>query len=463
MRRTAKKLSGRRIWVNSEAMFSQLSDNLEGVFKKLRGHGKISEKNISDAMREVRMALLEADVDFKVAKDFIAKVKEKAMGESVIKSITPGQQIVKIFQDELAALLGGDAAPLDLNPPARIMMVGLNGAGKTTTSAKLALHLRKQNRRPVLIACDLIRPAAVDQLVTLAKQIDVPVYAPEKGEKDVIKVAKAGIKFAKDNDATVTIFDTAGRQEIDDELIEELKGLHKVVDPKETLLVADSATGQQAVSVAQTFLNAVSITGLVLTRVDGDARGGAALSMRSVTQMPIKFIGEGEKMSALSEFHPDRMAGRILGMGDVVSLVETAAEAVDQDEAMRMAERLQKAQFDFNDFLAQMKMMRSLGPLENILGMLPGMSKMSDLSVDEKQIGRTEAIVLSMTPKERRRPEIIKASRRKRIARGSGTSVTEVNQLLRQFSEMRKMMRSKGKMKKLMKQMGGGTPPGLGF
>tara|TARA_R110002096_G_scaffold147671_25_gene307864 strand:+ start:1712 stop:3046 length:1335 start_codon:yes stop_codon:yes gene_type:complete len=444
-------------------MFSQLSDNLEGVFKKLRGHGKISEKNISDAMREVRMALLEADVDFKVAKDFIAKVKEKAMGESVIKSITPGQQIVKIFQDELAALLGGDAAPLDLNPPARIMMVGLNGAGKTTTSAKLALHLRKQNRRPVLIACDLIRPAAVDQLVTLAKQIDVPVYAPEKGEKDVIKVAKAGIKFAKDNDATVTIFDTAGRQEIDDELIEELKGLHKVVDPKETLLVADSATGQQAVSVAQTFLNAVSITGLVLTRVDGDARGGAALSMRSVTQMPIKFIGEGEKMSALSEFHPDRMAGRILGMGDVVSLVETAAEAVDQDEAMRMAERLQKAQFDFNDFLAQMKMMRSLGPLENILGMLPGMSKMSDLSVDEKQIGRTEAIVLSMTPKERRRPEIIKASRRKRIARGSGTSVTEVNQLLRQFSEMRKMMRSKGKMKKLMKQMGGGTPPGLGF
>ncbi|MEM1296031.1 MAG: signal recognition particle receptor subunit alpha, partial [Verrucomicrobiota bacterium] len=327
-------------------MFSQLSDNLEGVFKKLRGHGKISEKNISDAMREVRMALLEADVDFKVAKEFIASVKEKAMGETVLKSITPGQQIVKIFQDELAELLDGDAAPLDLNPPARIMMVGLNGAGKTTTSAKLALHLRKQNRRPVLIACDLIRPAAVDQLVTLAKQIDVPVYAPEKGEKDVIKVAKAGIQFTKDQDATVTIFDTAGRQEVDDALIEELKGLHKVVDPKETLLVADSATGQQAVSVAQTFLEAVSITGLVLTRVDGDARGGAALSMRSVTQMPIKFIGEGEKMNALSEFFPDRMAGRILGMGDVVSLVETAAEAVDQEEAMRMAERLQKAQFD---------------------------------------------------------------------------------------------------------------------
>lgn len=444
-------------------MFSQLSDNLEGVFKKLRGHGKISEKNISDAMREVRMALLEADVDFKVAKDFIASVKEKAMGETVLKSITPGQQIVKIFQDELAGLLGGDAAPLDLNPPGRIMMVGLNGAGKTTTSAKLALHLRKQNRRPVLVACDLIRPAAIDQLVTLAKQIDVPVYAPDKGEKDVIKVAKAGIQFAKDNDATVTIFDTAGRQEVDEELIEELKELHKIVKPSETLLVADSATGQQAVSVAQTFLEAVSITGLVLTRVDGDARGGAALSMRSVTQMPIKFIGEGEKMNALSEFFPDRMAGRILGMGDVVSLVETAAEAVDQEEAMRMAERMQKAQFDFNDFLAQMKMMRSLGPLENILGMLPGMSKMSDLSVDEKQIGRTEAIVLSMTPKERRRPEIIKASRRKRIAKGSGTTVTEVNQLLRQFSEMRKMMRSKGKMKKLMKQMGGGTPPGLGF
>ncbi len=443
-------------------MFSQLSDNLEGVFKKLRGHGKISEKNVTDAMREVRMALLEADVDFKVAKDFIGSVKEKALGEKVLKSITPGQQIVKIFQDELAELLGGDSAPLDLNPPGRILMVGLNGAGKTTTSAKLALHLRKQGRRPVLVACDLVRPAAIDQLVTLAKQIDVPVYAPDKGEKNVVKVAKAGMVFAKDNDATVTIFDTAGRQEVDEELIGELKNLHKTVDPRETLLVADSATGQQAVGVAETFQQAVGLTGIVLTRVDGDARGGAALSMRSVTRVPIKFIGEGEKMSALSEFHPDRMAGRILGMGDVVSLVENAADAVDEDEAMRMAERLKKAQFDFNDFLAQMKMMRRLGPLENLLGMLPGMSKMPNLSVDEKQINRTEAIVLSMTPKERSRPEIIKASRRKRIAKGSGTTVTEVNQLLRQFSQMRKMMRSKGKMKKLMKQFGG-APPGMGF
>ena len=447
-------------------MFSQLSDNLEGVFKKLRGHGKISEKNVSDAMREVRMALLEADVDFKVAKDFIASVKEKALGEAVLKSITPGQQIVKIFNDELASLLGGDSAPLDLNPPGRILVVGLNGAGKTTTSAKLALHLRKQGRRPVLAACDLFRPAAIDQLVTLGKQIDVPVFAPEAGEKDAVKVAKQAMKFAENEDATVTIFDTAGRQEVDDDLIDELKRVYKAVAPKEVLLVVDSATGQQAVNVAKTFLEAVGVTGIVLTKVDGDARGGAALSMRSVTQVPIKFIGEGEKMSALSEFHPDRMAGRILGMGDVISLVETAAENIDQEQAMKMAEGLKKGRFDFNDFLSQMKMMRSLGPIENLLGMMPGMGKMADLQIDERQIKRTEAIVLSMTPKERSRPEILNGSRRKRIARGSGVSITQVNQFIKQFAQMRKMMKSKGKMKQLMKQMGGGggkLPDGLGF
>ncbi|MEM0969702.1 MAG: signal recognition particle protein, partial [Verrucomicrobiota bacterium] len=407
---------------------------------------------------------LEADGDFKVATAFIASVKEKAMGEAVLKSITPGQQIVKIFQDELAEMLGGDAEPLDLNPPGRILMVGLNGAGKTTTSAKLALHLRKEKRKPVLVACDLIRPAAVDQLVTLGKQIDIPVYAPEKGASDVIAVAKAGMDFAQQEGATVTIFDTAGRQEVDEALLAELKELHELLKPKEVLLVADSATGQQAVQVAQGFQEVVQLSGIVLTRVDGDARGGAALSMRQVTEVPIKFIGEGEKMSQLSEFHPDRMAGRILGMGDVVSLVETAADAVDEEEALRMAERMKKAKFDLNDFLAQMKMLRKLGPLENLLGMMPGMGKLADLSVDEKQIRRTEAIVLSMTPKERSKPEIINGSRRKRIARGSGTSVMEVNQFLRQFSEMRKMMRSKGKMKKLMKQMGGGgVPDGFPF
>lgn len=453
-------------WVSSPgSMFSQLSDNLEGVFKKLRGHGKISEKNVTDAMREVRMALLEADVDFKVAKEFIGNVKEKALGEAVLKSITPGQQIVKIFNDELAELLGGDAAPLDLNPPGRVLVVGLNGAGKTTTSAKLALHLRKQNRRPVLAACDLFRPAAIDQLVTLGKQIDVPVYAPEKGEKDPVKVAKQAIKFAERENATVTIFDTAGRQEVDDDLIDELKRVHKIVDPKEVLLVVDSATGQQAVNVAKTFLEAVGVTGIVLTKVDGDARGGAALSMRSVTDVPIKFIGEGEKMSALSEFHPDRMAGRILGMGDIVSMVENVQDNIDEEQAMKMAEGLKKGKFDFNDFLSQMQMMKKLGPLENILGMMPGMGKMADLPIDEREMKRTEAIVLSMTPKERSRPEILNGSRRKRIARGSGVSITKVNQFIKQFSQMRKMMKNKGKMKQLMKQMGGGgkLPGGLGF
>lgn len=442
-------------------MFSQLSQNLESVFKKLRGHGKISESNVGDAMREIRMGLLEADVDFKVAKDFIASVKDKALGEEVLNSITPGQQIVKIFHDELTALLGGNAAPLDLNPPGRILMVGLNGAGKTTTSAKLALHLRKQGRRPALVACDLVRPAAIDQLETLAKQVDIPVYTPDRAEKDVVKVAKDALKWAQTVDATVIIFDTAGRQEVDDALIAELKNLHAFLQPREVLLVADAATGQQAVSVAKTFQEAVGVTGLVLTRIDGDARGGAALSMRAATNIPVKFIGEGEKLSQLSEFHPSRMAGRILGMGDIVSLVEQAQLAVDENEAMRMADRLKKAQFDFNDFLAQMKMLRRLGPLENLLGMLPGMGKLSSLPIDEKQIRRTEAIVLSMTPKERSRPEIINGSRRKRIARGSGTSVTEVNQLLRQFSEMRKMMKGKGKMKKLMQQMGGGGLPGF--
>jgi signal recognition particle subunit SRP54 len=437
-------------------MFSQLSTQLEGAFKKLRGHGKISESNVSEAMREVRMALLEADVDFKVAKDFIASVKEKAVGQEVLLSVTPGQQIVKIFHDELTTVFGGEAVPLDLNPPGRILMVGLNGAGKTTTSAKLALQLKKESRRPVLVACDLIRPAAIDQLVTLAKQIDVPVYAPGKDEKDVLKVAADGIRFATDQQATVTIFDTAGRQDLDEELIAELKRLYKFLNPREVLLVADAATGQQAVNVAKTFQEAVGLTGIVLTRVDGDARGGAALSMRAVTGLPVKYIGEGEKLNQLSVFHPQRMAGRILGMGDVVSLVEAAAENIDQNEALRMAERMQRAQFDLNDLLAQMKMMRSMGPLENLLGMLPGMSKLGPLSVDERQIRRTEAIVLSMTPKERARPEIINGSRRKRIAKGSGTTVPAVNQLLRQFSDMRKMMRSKGKMRKLMKQMGGG-------
>lgn len=441
-------------------MFANLSDSLQETFKKLRGHGKISESNITDALREVRLALLEADVELSVAKDFIARVKEKALGETVLRTISPGQQIVKIFNDEIAELLGGDAAPLDLNPPARILLVGLNGAGKTTTSAKLALHLRKQGRRPLLIACDLYRPAAIDQLVTLAKQIDVPVFRPEPGETDVLKVAKEALKWAEQQNGTVLIFDTAGRQEVDDALVEELRQLHRLLDPKETLLVADAATGQQAVSVAKTFDGIIGLTGLVLTKLDGDARGGAALSMRSVTGKPIKFAGVGEKLSDFEAFVPDRMAGRILGMGDIVGLVEKAAEAIDENEALRMAERFKRADFDFNDFLSQMRMMKKMGGLTSLLGMLPGMGdKLKGVDLDEKRMKRTEAIVLSMTPQERSRPEIIKASRRRRIAMGSGTSVTQVNQLLKQFGDMRKMMRNKGKMGQLMKQFGGGKRP----
>ena len=441
-------------------MFSNLSGSLQETFKKLRGHGKITESNISDALREVRLALLEADVELSVAKDFIARVKEKALGEAVLRTISPGQQIVKIFNDEIAALLGGDASPLDLNPPARILLVGLNGAGKTTTSAKLALHLRKEGRRPLLIACDLYRPAAIDQLVTLGKQIDVPVFKPEPGESDVLKVAREALKWAEQQNGTVLIFDTAGRQEVDEALVEELRQLHRFLAPRETLLVADAATGQQAVSVAKTFDGIIGLTGLILTKLDGDARGGAALSMRSVTGKPIKFAGVGEKLSDFEAFVPDRMAGRILGMGDIVGLVEKAAEAIDEDEAMRMAERLKRADLDFNDFLSQMRMMKRMGGLSSLIGMLPGMGdKLKGVDLDERRMKRTEAIVLSMTPEERRRPEIIKASRRRRIAMGSGTSVTQVNQLLKQFGEMRKMMRSKGKMSQMMKQFGGGRGP----
>jgi signal recognition particle subunit SRP54 len=434
-------------------MFSQLGEKLQDVFKDLRGHGTITEANVDEALRQVRLALLEADVDFQVAKRFIAHVKEKALGESVLRSVTPGQQIVKIFHDELTALLGGDAAPLDLSQPARILIVGLNGSGKTTSSAKLAGLLKKQGRNPVLIACDLYRPAAIEQLVTLGKQLDVPVHAPPADEKNVNRVAIAGSEWARENHADVEIYDTAGRQELDEPLIEEVKALRDVIKPREILLVVDAATGQQAVNVATRFDQALQITGIILTKLDGDARGGAALSMREVTQRPIKFAGTGEKLDQFELFVPDRLAGRILGMGDVVGLVEKAAEAVDLDEAERLEKKLRTSSFDFNDFLAQFRMMRKMGPLENILGMLPGMGNLQNLSIDERQLKRTEAIVLSMTNEERTRPDILNARRRQRIARGSGSTVTEVNDLLRRFDQMRKMMKSAGKMKKMMAQM----------
>jgi signal recognition particle subunit SRP54 len=446
-------------------MFSQLGDKLQEIFKDLRGHGTISESNINDALRQVRLALLEADVDFQVAKKFIARVKDKAMGEEVLRSITPGQQIVKVFYDELTALLGGDAAPLNLQKPARILMVGLNGAGKTTSSAKLAKLLTKQGHSVRLVAMDLQRPAAIEQLATLGQQIDVPVFTPASGEKDVLRAAANAIVATGERGSraaaglagtrsSIDIFDTAGRQEIDQPLIEELKQLRDFLQPQEILLVADAATGQQAVSVATNFNDALQITGIVLTKLDGDARGGAALSMREVTQRPIKFAGVGEKLDQFEVFVPERLAGRILGMGDIVGLVEKAAEAVDEEEAARLEKKLRRAQFDFNDFLAQFKMMRKMGPLENILGMLPGMSNVPGLSVDEKQLKRTEAIVLSMTLEERSRPDILNARRRQRIARGSGCTVTQVNDLLQRFNQMRKLMKNAGKMKRMMAQMG---------
>ncbi len=445
-------------------MFSNLADSLDKTFRNLRGVGKISESNISDALRDIRLALLEADVDFNVAKEFVAHVKERAMGADVLKSIKPGEQIVKIFHDELADLLGGEQEGLNLASPGRILLCGLNGAGKTTTAGKLALRLKREGKKPLLVACDLYRPAAIEQLAVLAKQVEVPVYTPDAAEKDVVKVAREALAWAETQNHGVIIFDTAGRQEIDERLIEELKRLHAFLQPQETLLVADSATGQQAVSVARHFDGAVGITGIILTKLDGDARGGAALSMRAVTGKPIKFAGEGEKLDQLFEFHPNRMADRILGMGDIVGMVEQVASKIDEKDAMKSIQRLAEGKFDFYDFLDQMKMLQKLGDMKGLLGLMPGFNKIKkqipDAAFDPKRMKRMEAIVLSMTPDERRRPEIIKASRRERISKGSGTKLMEVNQLLKQFGEMRKMMRSPNKMNKMMKQMGG--MPGLG-
>ena len=435
-------------------MFSQLGDKLQEIFKDLRGHGKISEANIDAALRQIRLALLEADVDFQVAKNFVARIKDKALGEAVLRSITPGQQIIKIFYDELSILLGGDAAPLNLAEPHRILIIGLNGSGKTTSAAKLARFLKKQGRAPNLIALDLQRPAAIEQLATLGQQIDVPVFKPEPSEKNVQRAATTALEWHERGGGNIQIFDTAGRQEVDVALVEELSQLKRFLQPQETLLVVDAATGQQAVSVATHFNHALEITGIILTKLDGDARGGAALSMREVTRRPIKFLGTGEKLDQFEAFVPERLAGRILGMGDVVGLVEKAAETIELEDAARLEEKLRRASFDFNDFLTQFKMLRKMGPLENVLGMLPGVSNVPGLSIDEKQLKRTEAIVLSMTSEERTRPDILNARRRQRIARGSGSSVTEVNDLIRRFDQMRKLMKNAGKMKKMMARMG---------
>ena len=452
-------------------MFSNLSDKLQQTFKSLRGHGRLSESNISDALREVRMALLDADVHFAVAKEFIAKVKERAMGEEVLKSVTPGQQIVKIFQDELTELLGGDASPINFGKPTRILIVGLNGAGKTTSSAKLARLLKNPGlfstmkgetaRSPLLIALDLVRPAAIEQLATLGEQIEVPVFRPDPSEKDVLAVARRAQGWCESQGGNVEIYDTAGRREIDDSLVEELVRLKELLRPQEILLVCDAATGQQAVSVAEKFHAALGLTGLILTKLDGDARGGAALSLRSVTGQPIKFAGVGEKVEQFEPFYPDRLASRILGMGDIVSLVEKAAEVVEVEEMSRLEAKMKNASFDLEDFLSQLRMIRRMGPLENLLGMIPGAANLPSPAVNGKELQRVEAIILSMTPGERKRPDILNARRRQRIARGSGNSVTEVNNLLLRFGQMKKLAKNTGKMKKMMSRFASGGMSGL--
>jgi len=445
-------------------MFDSLSSKLQSAFKNLRGLGKISEDNIAEALREVRMALLEADVNFKVAKEFLARVKEKSLGEEVVSSVQPGQQIVKIIHDELVVLLGDTNAKLETGGnPSCILMVGLHGAGKTTSSGKLAKLIKKQGRQPLLVAADVYRPAAMDQLETLGQQVEVPVLAM-KGEKDVGKIARAALEEARAKACNVLIFDTAGRLQIDKDLVQELVDLKGLVKPQEILLVLDAATGQEAVSVATHFDEALGITGSILTKLDGDARGGAALSLKSVTGRPIKFVGVGEKLDEFEAFHPERMAGRILGMGDVVSLVEKAAEAIEEDDAKRMEEKMRKGEFTLEDFLEQMRAMKKLGPLENIVGMLPGGDealKDADLDKGQAEMRRMEALICAMTLHERRQPNILNASRRKRIAIGTGVKVTELNGMLNKFFQMQQMMKKMGKMQKMMAKMGGGGMGGL--
>jgi signal recognition particle subunit SRP54 len=442
-------------------MFDSLSSKLQNAFRNLRGLGKISEANAGDALREVRMALLEADVNFKVARDFIERVKTKSLGAEVVASVQPGQQIVKIIHDELVDLLGSTNAALTLNGnPNSILMVGLHGSGKTTSSAKLARLLQKQGRQPLLVAADVYRPAAMDQLETLGKQIEIPVFL-KRGETDVLKIAREALDFAKANSRNVLIFDTAGRLQIDEPLVQELVRLRDLVKPQEILLVLDAATGQEAVNVAAHFDQALNITGSILTKLDGDARGGAALSMKAVTGRPIKFAGTGEKLDEFEPFHPERMASRILGMGDVVSLVEKAAEAVSEADAKKLEEKMRRGEFTLEDFLGQLRGMKKLGSLESVMKMLPGGSealKQVDIGRQEKEFKRMEAMICGMTPQERKSPQILNAKRRVRIAKGSGVSVTELNTMLNKFGEMQTMMKKMGKFSKMMGKMGGGLP-----
>ena len=452
-------------------MFEALSEKLNGVFGRLGNKGRLTEQDVDAALREVRMALLEADVNFRVARDFIARIREEALKSDVLKSLSPGQQVVKITNDALVDILGGSAHRLEPGPrrPSVILMVGLNGAGKTTASAKLARHLKQDGQVPVMVAADLQRPAAIQQLETLGNQIDVPVYQNAKS-RNTPHVAGEGIKRAADLNAAWAIVDTAGRFQVDDELMSELESVKDAVSPDETLLVVDAMTGQEAVEAAKQFHDRIGLTGLIMTKMDGDARGGAALSITSVTGVPIKFIGTGERVDALEAFYPDRLASRILGMGDMLSLIDKAQATFDQDEAAAMERKIRQATFDLDDFLGQLQQLKNMGPISQVLEMVPGFSAMKGkIDVDEldgSHLVKTEAIIRSMTSEERRRPEIIGGSRRRRIARGSGTTPQDVNQLLNQFSQMQKMMRQmmgvggKGsrrqskKMRRMMRQQG---------
>jgi signal recognition particle subunit SRP54 len=444
--------------------FESLASRLQSAFDKLRGRGKIDETVVNEAMREVRFALLEADVNFKVVKDFVARVKERAVGQEVLKSLTPGQMVIKIVNEELTELMGGNIANLAVanRPPTIVMMVGLQGAGKTTTTGKLARFLQKQNRKPLMVAADIYRPAAIKQLQVLGEQLQVPVFS--LGDQvSPVEIAKQAIEHAKANHHDYVLIDTAGRLHIDEALMDELRQIREVAKPDEILLVVDAMTGQDAVNVAESFNSQLELSGVILTKLDGDTRGGAALSVKAVTGKPIKFAAMGEKLDALEPFHPDRMASRILGMGDVLSLIEKAQAAVDEEKAREMEKQMRQGEFTFDMFLDSMQQMRNLGPLEDILGMLPGMNKLKgQLKVDEKQIARVEAIVKSMTKAERANPELLNASRRKRIAAGSGTSIQEVNRFIKQFEEMKKMMKQftgvADKMKKKAKKKGFGLP-----
>jgi len=424
--------------------FESLSERLQGVFKKLRGKGKLTEKDIKEAMREVKVALLEADVNFKVVKDFINSVTEKALGQEVMESLTPAQQVIKIVHEELIKLMGSVESRLNLGSkvPAVIMMVGLQGSGKTTACGKLANLLKKQGKNPLLVACDTVRPAAIKQLQVLGANINVPVFT--MGDKvDTADIAKASIDYAKSHNVDVVIIDTAGRLHIDDELMEELVRIKEAVHPDEILLVVDAMTGQDAVNVASSFNERLDITGVILTKLDGDTRGGAALSIKAVTQKPIKYVGIGEKLGDIEPFYPDRMASRILGMGDVLTLIEKAQAAIDEKKALEMGQKILSKQFTLEDFLEQLRSLKNMGPLDQLLAMIPGINKsvLKNVEVSEKNLKRIEAIILSMTKEERQNPSIINGSRKRRIARGSGTTIQEVNNLLKQFEETKKMMK----------------------